>query len=314
MARKNPNAEAAAAKAEAKRETQEAVRRAKREAKAAVRQAVGVVDEALQAHVAEHHRRADAATRRAEQLDRLADYLDALDVWTRSEPRERKPRFTRDEIAHAAIHIADTEGLDALSMRRLATELGAGTMTVYHYVRTKDELMTLVTDAIMGEVALPPGESLPDHWRDALTVVAARSRAAMQRHPWVLDIADDPPVGPNGLRHFDQSLQAVASLDVDLRTRLDIVALVDEYVFGHCLNERNEGYGGGGHLPHEARDYVASLLGTGEYPQLEALTAAHGVEGAWDLVASHLRDPGRYDRGLQRLLDGIEASLPPSAG
>src|SRR5262249_32571353 len=87
------------------------------------------------------------AARHAAQLDRLAAHLEALDVWTRVEPSRRRPRLSREEIAATAVRLADAEGLDALSMRRLAAELGAGTMTLYYYVRTKDELLALVTDA-----------------------------------------------------------------------------------------------------------------------------------------------------------------------
>ncbi len=97
----------------------------------------------------------------AESLDRLAAHLEAIDVWTRADRHVRKPRFNRDDIAAAAIRIADAEGFEAVSMRRLAAELDAGTMTLYHYVRTKDELLTLVFDVLMGEVALPPGERVP---------------------------------------------------------------------------------------------------------------------------------------------------------
>ena len=91
-------------------------------------------------------------------------------------------------------------------MRRIAAELGAGTMTLYHYVRTKDELLTLVSDAVMGEVVVPDDERCPTNWRDAIVMLAERSRAALQRHPWILDITDDPAIGPNSVRHFDQSL------------------------------------------------------------------------------------------------------------
>ena len=99
--------------------------------------------------------------RHAETLDRISSGLGALDLWTRPSPA-RRPRFTRDEIAATAMRIADTEGFDAVSMRRLAAELDAGTMTLYHYVRTKDELLTLVIDAVMGEVVLGPDEPMPD--------------------------------------------------------------------------------------------------------------------------------------------------------
>src|SRR5262245_66322963 len=75
------------------------------------------------------------ATKKAETLELIASHLSALDVWTRVEPAARRPRYTRDEIAQTAVRIADREGFDALSMRRIATALNAGTMTLYHYVR-----------------------------------------------------------------------------------------------------------------------------------------------------------------------------------
>src|SRR5262245_12639315 len=79
-------------------------------------------------------------------------------IWSRPEPRARRPAHTRDGIASAAIRIADAEGFEAVSMRRVAAELRAGTMTLYHYVRTKDELLALVDNAVMGELLVPPGE------------------------------------------------------------------------------------------------------------------------------------------------------------
>ena len=134
-------------------------------------------------------------------------------------PAGRKPRFTRDDIAEAAMRIADAEGFDALSMRRLAAELDAGTMTLYHYVRTKDELLTLVTDAVMGEVVVPGRRAAArrlarrDHHRSPTA-----PGDALLRHPWMLDIADDPPIGPNSVRHFDQS-HAGGRLAADLARR-----------------------------------------------------------------------------------------------
>src|SRR4051812_19326705 len=163
------------------------------------------------------------AALKAEALERLAAHLETLDVWTREAPAGRRPRFHRDDIAEAAVRVADTEGLEAVSMRRLATELGSGTMTLYHYVHTKDELMTLVNDAVMGELVVPPGEPLPDDWREAVMMLARRSRDVLMRHPWILDIADDPPLGPSSVRHFDQSLQAVSTFPGTFADQLDIV-------------------------------------------------------------------------------------------
>jgi AcrR family transcriptional regulator len=245
--------------------------------------------------------------REAARLDELSRQLASLAVWTRAEPGSRRPRFTRDEIAAAAVRIADDEGFDALSMRRLAIELDAGTMTLYHYVRTKDELLTLVNDAIMGELIVPPDE-LPDDWRTAITLIAHRSRDAMRRHPWALDIRDDPAPGPNGVRHFDQSMRAVARLDVSLGERFELVTAVDEYVFGFCLFERVNRLDAA-----DADDamltHFEALIDAGDYPALSAIRSEHGLVSALDQMRRSANDPDRFDRNLARLLDGFEADF-----
>jgi AcrR family transcriptional regulator len=263
--------------------------------------------------VSEKAARQEAAAARmakkAAALDRVAEQLGGLDIWMRPEPQSRRPRLTRDAIAEAAVRIADTEGFDAVSMRRIAAELEAGTMTLYHYVRTKDELLSLVLDSIMGELVVPDGEPIPDDWRAALTLIAERTRAALERHPWILDITDDPPIGPNSVRHFDQTLQAAASLPLDLADKFDIVSVVDEYVFGFCLHHRNNQQ----HAHSSDADlaaYVNGLVATGDYPQLAAMGEEQGLEAAWRQVETHLANPGRFRRNLKRLLDGIEADLP----
>jgi AcrR family transcriptional regulator len=256
-------------------------------------------------------RHAAKAAMTAEALDRIAAHLGALDVWTRVEPTARRPRFTRDEIAAAATRIADAEGFAAVSMRRIAAELDAGTMTLYHYVRTKDELLTLVTDAVMAEVVVPLVEPMPQHWRAALVLIAGRTRDALQRHPWILDIIDDPAIGPNSVRHFDQSLQAVASLPITLGEKLDIVGMVDEYVFGYCLQLRNNAQPEPPGFDDGMVGYVNGLLETGDYPHLRELAADIGIDAMWRQIEDHTRDGSRFGRNLDRLLDGIEASLPP---
>ena len=249
---------------------------------------------------------AEKAARHIEHLDRLSSQLETLDIWTRIEPGSRRPRFTREQIAAAAVRIADAEGSDALSMRRIAAELDAGTMTLYHYVRTKDELLSLVTDAVMGEVVLPPDEALPDNWRAAVTVIANRSREVLERHPWMFDITDDPAIGPNSVRHFDQTLQAVSSLPIDLEGKLELVAAIDEYVFGYCLHQRNNVHAGSD-VDEGMVDYVLGLLDTGEYPALTELSTGAGLAEAWTQIEGCMRDRSRFDRSLDRLLDGFEA-------
>ncbi len=240
----------------------------------------------------------------AEKLERLAEHLDSVDVWTRGSAGSRRPRLTRDDIAAAAIRVADSEGLDALSMRRLGTELDVGTMSLYHYVRTKDELLTLVMDAFMGEMLLPPGMRVPKDWRAAITLLARRSKAALERHPWVFDITDDPPIGPNAMRHFDQTLEAVTSFSGSLADRFDLILAIDEYVFGHCLHSRNN------LADDEAKSatllaYMSELFDGGDFPTLASMVDEFGLEPLWARIHAQLRDPKRFERNLSRLLDGF---------
>jgi AcrR family transcriptional regulator len=271
-----------------------------------------VIDKAaekLNAQLSKQSTKVAAKTaKHSETLDRLAAHLETIDVWTRADRGSRKPRFNRDSIAAAAIRIADAEGFEAVSMRRLAAELDAGTMTLYHYVRTKDELLTLVVDAFLGEVVLSPAQRLPRDWRAAITMIARRTRDALRRHPWILDITDDPNIGPNAMRHFDQSWQALAPLTASFDDKLDLITVVDEYVFGFCLHERNnlkDDVNGAA----EMVDYIRALLIEEDYPALAGMVSEMGLEPLWSKIHAHARGPARFDRNLARLLAGFEASL-----
>lgn len=253
-------------------------------------------------HRAAHLDRAAAKlSAKATQLQQMSEWLAAFDVWTRPEPGARQTRLTRDDIAAAALRIVDAEGFDALSMRRLASELDVGTMSLYHYVRTKDELLMLLNDAVMAEVIVPEG-TLPTNWREAMLMIAGRSRASLLAHPWVMDLRDDPMPGPNGVRHFDQSLQALSGLDLGLAEKCDLIAAVDEYVFGFCTFAR---VGDSGEWPDGMLDYFSGLIDSGEYPALAAMRDQYGMEGSFREVERIQTDSDRFERNLNRLLDGF---------
>jgi AcrR family transcriptional regulator len=157
-------------------------------------------------------------------------------IWARPEPGARRPRFSRDQIAAAALVIADAEGFEAVSIRRVAAALGAGTMSLYRYISAKSDLVAL----------LVPDGQLPADWRAALATIARRTRAALLAHPWAVQArpgpgaagaagAGDPGPGPNAVRRREQSLAAVAAAPLDHAARLDLLAILDDYVFGHVL-------------------------------------------------------------------------------
>jgi AcrR family transcriptional regulator len=235
-----------------------------------------------------------------------------ISIWDRPEPGTRRPRHTREQIAAAALAIADREGFEAVSMRHVAREIGAGTMTLYHYVRTKDDLVDLMDDAIMGEVLIPAGE-LPVTWRAALRAIARSSYAAFLRHPWALQAMKGSRGGPNGMRHFEQSLAAVSSLDIDARAKLELIAIVDDYVFGYifrtgevtaAFEEMAKEENIAGLMP-----YVEAQMASGDYPHIQSLFGSRDTRETWNLIVATMTAAARFETGLDLLLDGIEAKL-----
>jgi AcrR family transcriptional regulator len=243
-------------------------------------------------------------------------------IWARPEPTGRRAPRSRADIAQAAIAVADAEGIDAVSMRRVATELGLGTMSLYHYVRGKDELIDLMSDGILG-LQLVDEAQLREGWRPALRAIAVATRRNFERHPWILGAMQPRPravPGPSSLRHFDQSVAAVGDLDVDVRTKMEIVALIDDYVFGFSLRaylagleERVEQAEPG--WMQAVFDYMSVELETGAYPNVQRIVDENRAAGGKDedLPAMAL-DEGRFERGLERLLDGIELELKRRRG
>jgi len=235
-----------------------------------------------------------------------ADDVEPL-VWFRQEPTSRRPAHSRADIARAAVEIADTEGFNAVSMRRVAQRLGAGTMTLYHYVRNKDELITLMSDAVMAEVVVPEDE-LADDWRTALTQIASRTRDAFSAHHWIFERMGDGRPGPSGMRHFEQSLQAVAPLGLSRNETFELIGTVDDYVFGYSLREVQEMEEHERGWPPEVLDFFKRELASGQYPLINDFFG-EDIDTSFDAVFEFLSQPGRFERGLNRLLDGIEAEI-----
>ena len=228
-------------------------------------------------------------------------------IWSERAPGSRRPSVSREQIADQALAIADAEGLDAVSMRRVAAELGVGTMTLYHYVRTKDDLWSLMGDRIMGELLVPDAELPLDDWRTAITAIARNSKGVFDRHPWVFTAMEGGRMGPNGLRHFEQSLAAVASTGADAASRLEIIALVDDFVFGYALRRAQDQQERIDEVWMQAAEaYVTEQLETGEYPYLEALLGDGDRRATWDRLAELAHGSDRFEHGLEAMLDGIE--------
>jgi AcrR family transcriptional regulator len=232
-------------------------------------------------------------------------------LWrVREKPRPGpKPRFTVDDVAAAAIAIADADGLAALSMRRVAERLGVAAMSLYTYVPSKAELIDLMLDTICAEV--PPAQHRPAGWRARLELVARDNWDMYLRHPWLLQVATSrPPLGPNLVGKYDRELAAVEGIGlVDVEMDL-VVQLIGDYVHGAArsavaatLVAQRTGLTDD-QWWEQAGPALAQVFDPERFPTAARVGAAAGAE------YNAPGDPHRaFEFGLQRLLDGIEALI-----
>jgi len=195
----------------------------------------------------------------------------------------RKSKLTSGKIAAAALAIADKEGFAAVSMRRVARELEVGTMSLYYYVKTKNDLLAVMDDALMGEALHP---SLPKDWRRAILEIAKRTHAIFIRHPWALVSMLSAPPGLNAMRHMEQCLEALAGTRMTMQQKLTLLATVDDFVFGHALREASTD-------ATIDMEFAAAQLATGAFPQLQQAFNRGRFQAQKD----------RFAQGLMALLD-----------
>jgi AcrR family transcriptional regulator len=246
----------------------------------------------------------------------MATGNDNLPIWAVPEPADRRPRYSRDQIARAAVGIADREGFDAVTMKRIAAELGAATMTLYYYVRSKADVVALMQDAILAEVLIPADE-FPVGWREATTAIARRTRQVLMAHPWSLSSLDEAQFGANAARHFEQSLAATAGTGLTAPARLELIAAVDDYVAGNALHgiealTRARLAAANPEMVTATITYWTTQLRPDEFPELTALYRAGADAEAAESAAPPMTPNAlthQFEHGLAALLAGLAARL-----
>jgi AcrR family transcriptional regulator len=232
-------------------------------------------------------------------------------IWMRPQRPARGPRPThsRDEITTAAIRIADAEGIEAVSMRRVAAELGTGATSLYRYVSRKEDLFDLMVDAVLGEDG-PAGRPSGD-WRADLLGIAHRTRATILRHPWMAALASDrTTLGPNALDAAEHALSVVDGLGLDIDEMLVVLGTLQAFVRGYVVSElaeqeamRRSGLDRDRWMQAHS-PYIRTILESGRHPRVARVVI--------DATAPH--DADRAERGfalgLERLLEGFAAALP----
>ena len=196
--------------------------------------------------------------------------------------RRRRDPISRDAIVTAAIGLLDREGLAALSMRKLADELAAGAASLYWHVGSKDGLLDLVLDEVIGEGKVPDPD--PAHWQDQLKQVARDQRAACLRHPWVVRVSIGRiPMGPNALRYTERILAIVRAGGLPPHLAVQGYLLLIATVNGFTIDETGvddsadssqgpllRGSQDLQQAANQARDYIASLPAA-QFPNMTAL-------------------------------------------
>lgn len=235
-------------------------------------------------------------------------------LWDLKEPSRKgpKPSLTVEQIAEAGIDIADQEGLDALSMQRLADELEVGTMTLYTYIPDKNALLEVMLNLAYTD-ALPHSSNAG--WRQHLEEGALGAMEAYQKHPWALRVfVAGPPTGPSQIRFLEDALQAMSETGLDDWEKLDVVMAITSYVRGAA------------HISVGIIEYVSRSGLSAEQMSVEYAKAYTRVLDPMKFPISaplltgspdNPPPPDSYDYGfrygLDRLLDGIERRIESKA-
>lgn len=242
----------------------------------------------------------DGKLTEADALVRLRRSTELLWRGREQAPRGPKPGLTLDRIVDAAIALADAEGIDGLTMRRVAAQLGVGTMSLYRYVPGKAELLDLMFDRVS-----VPGDDTKKAvgWRAAMEAIARDGRKRYLRHQWLLHVNWTRPVfGPNSLRDFQLTIAALDGLGLTDRERVKIIVALDSYVAGNVRQEilyanapAETGISEEAFWAHQI-PVLERAIDSGDYPHLATL----------DEDAFSGTNEDDFEFGLARLLDGVE--------
>ncbi|MGC9541779.1 TetR/AcrR family transcriptional regulator [Streptomyces sp. UG1] len=216
--------------------------------------------------------------------------------------RGPKPTLTLDKIVEAAVRVADAEGLESVSMRRVAAELGTGAMSLYRYVPGKAELLDLMLDRVQ-RPSENPADLGDGGWRSALEALGRATLDLYRRHPWLLQVNQSRPIlGPSALDGMEKVLSRIRPMGLPDVELVSAIIMIDGYVVGaartqlyHQEAERRTGLTDTEFWAAQA-PILEEVLATGRYPLMASLD-----ENTWGPDFDH------FEFGLQRILDGLEA-------
>jgi AcrR family transcriptional regulator len=227
-------------------------------------------------------------------------------AWGLRGPGSRGPKrgLTLEQIVAAGIQVAARDGLEAVSMAGVAQELGAGTMSLYRYVSSKDELLALMVDAALGRPGAGVEQPGPG-WRPGLDAWARGVRQAYAAQPWALKVPiTAPPLGPNNVAWMELALSAMSDTPLSEAEKLSTLLLLSGFVRNHATLTADLASGAAAEPP--AATYGAILA---QLADEATFPAVHRAIASGELDDDEEDFEPDFEYGLARILDGIEALI-----
>ena len=208
-------------------------------------------------------------------------------------------RLSRDRVLGAAVALADSGGLDSLTMRRLGAHLGVEAMSLYKHVANKDDLLDGMVDLVFAEIELPTGGT---DWRTAMRRRAVSVLAALTRHPWATPLMQSRTApGPATLHHHDTVIGTLRGAGFSVALTAHAFSALDAYIYGFAMQQRS--------LPFETLEEAQEVgrqmfarMPPGAYPHLTELTVQHILQPGYDYG-------DEFEYGLDLVLDGLDRAL-----
>jgi AcrR family transcriptional regulator len=224
---------------------------------------------------------------------------------TQTDP-DAAPRtpLTRQRVLRAAVALADRGGVGALSMRKLAQELGVEAMSLYHHVANKDDILDGIVDVVFGEIELPTGEA---GWEAAMRRRSVSAREALRRHPWATGLMESRRTpGPANIRHHDAVLGVLRNAGFPVELAAHAYSLLDSYIYGFALQEASLPF----HTPEETAEVAQEIMAVfpaDDYPHLAEIATEHVLQPGYDYGNEFLY-------GLDLILDGLARARADAGG
>jgi AcrR family transcriptional regulator len=224
---------------------------------------------------------------------------------TQTDP-DAAPRtpLTRQRVLRAAVALADRGGVGALSMRKLAQELGVEAMSLYHHVANKDDILDGIVDVVFGEIELPTGEA---GWEAAMRRRSVSAREALRRHPWATGLMESRRTpGPANIRHHDAVLGVLRNAGFPVELAAHAYSLLDSYIYGFALQEASLPF----HTPEETAEVAQEIMSAfpaDDYPHLAEIATEHVLQPGYDYGNEFLY-------GLDLILDGLARARAAAGG